>query len=80
MEYIRYDRDEEESENMEGGHPSERQGARGVSPQPLALPNLKEDYEMELQTNLAFWAPAMFFLGLVSMAVVYLFMDACEKI
>ena len=35
---------------------------------------------MELQTNLAFWLPAMFFLGLVSMAVVYLFMDACEKI
>jgi len=44
------------------------------------MSNLKEDYEMELQTNLAFWAPAMFFLGLVSMAVVYLFMDACEKI
>jgi hypothetical protein len=35
---------------------------------------------MELQTNLAFWAPAMFFLGLLSMAVVYLFMDACDKI
>ena len=30
--------------------------------------------------NLAFWVPAMFFLGLVSMAVVYLFMDACDKI
>ncbi len=25
---------------MEGGHPSERQGARGVSPQPLSLPGL----------------------------------------
>ena len=44
------------------------------------MSNLKEDYEMELQTNLAFWLSAMFFLGLASMAVVYVFMKACEKI
>ena len=30
--------------------------------------------------NLAFWVPAMFVLGLVSMVVVYLFMEACDKI
>jgi hypothetical protein len=30
--------------------------------------------------NLAFWLPAMFVLGLVVMALCYLFMDACEKI
>jgi len=35
---------------------------------------------MELQTNLAFWMPAMFVLGLVSMVLVYLFLDACDKI
>ncbi len=35
---------------------------------------------MELDTNLAFWVPAMLVLGLVSMALVYLFMEACEKI
>ena len=35
---------------------------------------------MELQTNLAFWVPAMFVLGLVGMVLVYLFMDACDKI
>jgi len=35
---------------------------------------------MELDTNLAFWVPAMFFLGLISMALVYLFLKACEKI
>ena len=35
---------------------------------------------MELETDLAFWVPAMFFLGLVSMALVYLFLKACEKI
>ena len=40
----------------------------------------KEAYEMELDTNLAFWIPATFFLGLVSMALVYLFLKACEKI
>ena len=30
--------------------------------------------------NLAIWLPAMFFLGLVSMALCYLFLEACEKI
>ena len=30
--------------------------------------------------NLAIWLPAMFLLGLVSMVLVYLFMDACDKI
>ena len=35
---------------------------------------------MELDTNLAFWVSAMFFLGLVAMVLVYLFMKACEKI
>jgi len=35
---------------------------------------------MELESNLGFWIAAMFFLGLVSMALVYLFMKACEKI
>jgi len=35
---------------------------------------------MELQTNLALWVPAMFVLGLVGMVLVYLFMDACDKI
>ena len=35
---------------------------------------------MELQTNLSFWVPAMFVLGLVGMVLVYLFMDACDKI
>lgn len=35
---------------------------------------------MELQTSLAFWWPAMFVLGLVSMVLVYLFMDGCDKI
>jgi hypothetical protein len=30
--------------------------------------------------NLAFWLPAMFLLGIVSMGIVYLFMKACEKI
>ena len=35
---------------------------------------------MELETNLAFWLPAMFFLGLAAMAAVYAFMEACEKI
>jgi len=30
--------------------------------------------------NLEIWLPAMFLLGLVSMVLVYLFMDACDKI
>jgi hypothetical protein len=30
--------------------------------------------------NLVVWLPAMFFLGLISMGVCYLFIDACEKI
>jgi len=42
--------------------------------------NSKEEPEMELDTNLAFWVPAMFFLGLILMALVYLFLKACEKI
>lgn len=35
---------------------------------------------MILETNLAIWVPAMFFLGLASMGLCYLFMKACEKI
>jgi len=35
---------------------------------------------MELNTNLAFWVTAMFVLGLVSIALVYLFLRACDKI
>ena len=35
---------------------------------------------MELQTDLAFWVPAMLILGLVSMALVYLFMEVCDRI
>jgi hypothetical protein len=35
---------------------------------------------MELDTNLAFWVPAMFVLGLVSMVLVYLFMEACDRV
>jgi hypothetical protein len=35
---------------------------------------------MELQTDLSFWVPATFVLGLVSMVLVYLFMEACDKI
>ena len=34
---------------------------------------------MELETNLTFWLIAMFFLGLVSMALCYLFMEASDK-
>ena len=30
--------------------------------------------------NLEFWLPVMFFLGVVSMGLCYLFMKACEKI
>jgi|GEM_PF-321609 hypothetical protein len=30
--------------------------------------------------NLAFWFPAMFFLGIVTMGIMYLFFIACEKI
>lgn len=30
--------------------------------------------------SLTFWLPAMFLLGLVSMALVYAFLKACEKI
>jgi hypothetical protein len=30
--------------------------------------------------NLAFWLPAMFLLGLVSMGLVFLFVEACDKI
>ncbi len=30
--------------------------------------------------NLTFWLPAMFILGIVLMALCYLFMEACEKI
>jgi hypothetical protein len=30
--------------------------------------------------NLAFWLPAMFLLGLVSMGLVFLFMEGCDKI
>ncbi len=30
--------------------------------------------------NLAIWLPALFLLGLASMGVCYLFMDACDKI
>jgi len=30
--------------------------------------------------NLATWLPAMFVLGIVGMALMYAFMDACEKI
>lgn len=30
--------------------------------------------------NLVVWLPAMFGLGLVSMALFYAFIDACEKI
>ena len=35
---------------------------------------------MELETNLGFWVPAMFVLGIAGMALVYLFMKVCEKI
>ena len=35
---------------------------------------------MELETNLTFWVPAMFLLGVVSMALVYMFMRVCDKI
>jgi hypothetical protein len=30
--------------------------------------------------NLLFWVPAMFILGIVMMALCYLFLKACEKI
>ena len=30
--------------------------------------------------NLAFWLPAMFLLGIVTMGLMFLFMKACEKI
>ena len=30
--------------------------------------------------NLVAWLPAMFFLGVVSMVLCVLFLDACEKI
>jgi hypothetical protein len=30
--------------------------------------------------NLETWLPAMFILGIVAMALMYLFMDGCEKI
>lgn len=30
--------------------------------------------------NLAIWLPAMFLLGLVSMGLFYLFIEACDKI
>jgi hypothetical protein len=40
---------------------------------------LSRDRE-EPKMNLAFWLPAMFFLGLASMGLCYLFLEACEKI
>jgi hypothetical protein len=30
--------------------------------------------------NLAFWAPAMFFLGILAMLLCFLFLKGCEKI
>jgi hypothetical protein len=30
--------------------------------------------------NLAFWLPAMFFLGIIAMGLCLLFLDGCEKI
>jgi hypothetical protein len=30
--------------------------------------------------NLVVWLPAMFFLGLASLALCYAFIDACEQI
>jgi hypothetical protein len=30
--------------------------------------------------NLEIWLPAMFLLGIAAMALMYLFMDGCEKI
>jgi len=30
--------------------------------------------------NLTIWFPVLFFLGIVSMGLCYLFMEACEKI
>jgi hypothetical protein len=30
--------------------------------------------------NLAFWLPAMFVLGILSMVLCFLFFDGCEKI
>jgi len=30
--------------------------------------------------NLAFWWPAMFFLGIIAMGLCFLFLDGCEKI
>jgi hypothetical protein len=30
--------------------------------------------------NLAFWLPAMFFLGIIAMALCFLFLDGCDKI
>ena len=34
---------------------------------------------MELETNIALWLIGMFCLGLASMAVCYLFMEASDK-
>ncbi len=74
-----------------GDTPPKRQGARGVSPQPLpgearfallgaSCRTLRRITKWNSRRTLHSVLPAMFFLGLVSMAVVYLFMDACEKI
>ena len=35
---------------------------------------------MEIETDLGLWVPAMFVLGIIGMALVYLFMKVCEKI
>jgi hypothetical protein len=36
--------------------------------------------EKGAQMNLATWLPAMFFLGIVSMLLCVLFLEACERI
>lgn len=33
-----------------------------------------------MEMNLAIWLPAMFILGLVSMGLCFLFLEACERI
>lgn len=30
--------------------------------------------------NLAFWLPAMFILGIVSMVLCFMFLEACDRI
>jgi hypothetical protein len=30
--------------------------------------------------NLAIWLPGMFFLGIITMALFFLFLEGCEKI